>query len=88
MVFLAPNTLLYPLSTRKKFKKKISALNIMILQMVRNQYVRFSWHVEIQVSSKILQLELPKKTLILCNLPCFQEGLFWGSFGLNVALGV
>jgi hypothetical protein len=27
-------------------------------------------------------------TLILYNLPCFQEGLFWGNFGLNAASGV
>jgi hypothetical protein len=53
-----------------------STLNIMILQMVRNEYVRFSGHVDMQVSYKILQLEVPKKTPILQNLPCFQEGLF------------
>jgi hypothetical protein len=28
-------------------------------------------------------LKIPKKALILHNFPCFQEGLIWGSFGLN-----
>jgi hypothetical protein len=48
----------------------------MILQMVKNECVRFGEHVEVQVSYKILQLETPKKVPILHNLSCFQEGLF------------
>jgi hypothetical protein len=56
----------------------------MILQMVRNEYVRFSGHVEIQVSYKILQFKVPKDP-ILQNPPCFQEGLFCDNFGLDVA---
>jgi hypothetical protein len=60
----------------------------MVLQMVWNEFVRFGGHVNIQVSYKILRLEVLKKALVLHNLPCFQEGLFWGNFGLNAALGV
>jgi hypothetical protein len=33
-------------------------------------------HINIQVSYKILQLEVQKKALILHNPTCFQEGLF------------
>jgi hypothetical protein len=46
------------------------------LQTVWNECIRFGGHVNIQVSYKILQLEVPKKAPILHNLPCFQEGLF------------
>jgi hypothetical protein len=60
----------------------------MILQTIWNERVRFGGHVNIQVSYKILRLEVLKKALILHNLPCFQEGLFWGNFELNVASGV
>jgi hypothetical protein len=44
--------------------------------MVRNEYVRFVGHVEVQVSYKILRSEVLKKVPILHNLSCFQEGLF------------
>jgi hypothetical protein len=57
----------------------------MILQTVWNECVRFGGHVNIQVSHKILWLEVQKKASILHNLPCFQEGLFGGNFGLNTA---
>jgi hypothetical protein len=63
-------------------------MNLMILQTVWNECVRFDGHVNIQVSYKILHLKVLKKALILHNLPCFQEGLFRGNFGPNVALGV
>ena len=42
----------------------------------------------LQVSYKILQLEVRKKASILHNLPCFQNELFWGSFGLNTSIDV
>jgi hypothetical protein len=74
MVFLAPKTLMYPLSIGKK--TSFSTLNLMILQTVWNEYVRFGGHINIQVSYKILQLEIQKKASILHHLPCFQEGLF------------
>jgi hypothetical protein len=48
----------------------------MILQMVWNESVRFGGHINIQVSYKILWLEVQKKASIFHNLPCFQEGLF------------
>jgi hypothetical protein len=57
----------------------------MILQMVRNDCERFGGHIEIQVSYKILQLEIPKKAPILQN---FKRGYFDGSFGHKESLGV
>jgi hypothetical protein len=52
----------------------------MILQMVRNESVRFGRHIDIEVSYKILQLEIPKLILILFYSACFQKGLFGGNF--------
>jgi hypothetical protein len=51
-------------------------LNLMILQTVWNECERFGGRINIQVSDKILWLEVQKKTSILHNLPCFQDGLF------------
>jgi hypothetical protein len=42
----------------------------MILQMVRNECVKFSGHVDIEVNYKILQLDVLKKTPSLQNPPC------------------
>jgi hypothetical protein len=36
-----------------------STLKVMISQMVRNESVRFGRHIDIEVSYKILQLEVP-----------------------------
>jgi hypothetical protein len=58
-------------------------LNVMISQMVRNKSVRFGRHIDIEVSYKILQLEIPKLVLILHYLACFQKGLFGGNFEQN-----
>jgi hypothetical protein len=44
----------------------------MILQMVRNECVRFGGHVDIEFSYKILQLDLLKKAPILDTSPCFK----------------
>jgi hypothetical protein len=52
----------------------------MISQMVRNGRVRFGRHIDIEVSYKILRLEVPRLVLILHYLACFQKGLFGGSF--------
>jgi hypothetical protein len=49
-----------------------STLNVTISQMVRNESVRFGRHIDIQVSYKILRLEVPKNVPILQNPPCFQ----------------
>jgi hypothetical protein len=57
-----------------------STLNVMISQMVRNRRVRFGRHTDIEVSYKILQLEVPRLVPILHYLACFQKGLFGGSF--------
>jgi hypothetical protein len=58
--------------------------------MVRNESVIFGRHIYIEVSYKIIQLEVPKLVLILMEVPklvlilhylaCFQKGLFGGSF--------
>jgi hypothetical protein len=55
-------------------------LNVMISQMVRNESVRFGRHIDIEVSYKILQLEVPNLVPILHYPSCFQKGLFGGSF--------
>jgi hypothetical protein len=44
----------------------------MILQMVRNECVRFGGHMDIEVNYEILQLDVLKKTQILHNLSCFE----------------
>ena len=52
--------------------------------MIRNGCERVGGHVDIQVTYMILGLEVPKKALVLHNPPCFQKGLFWGNFRLNI----
>jgi hypothetical protein len=44
----------------------------MILQMVRNECIRLGGHVDIEVSYKILWLDVFKETLILYNLSYFE----------------
>jgi hypothetical protein len=62
-------------------KKTVSStLNVMISQMVRNESVRFGRHIDIQVSYKILRLEISKLIRILHYPASFQKGLFGGSF--------
>jgi hypothetical protein len=56
MVFLAFKSLLSPLAQGKK--TFLSTLNVMILQTVRNECVRFGGHVDIEVRYKILQLDV------------------------------
>jgi hypothetical protein len=57
-----------------------STLNVMISQMVRNESVIFGRHIDIEVSYKILQLEVPKLVPILHYPACFQKGMFGGNF--------
>jgi hypothetical protein len=59
MVFLAFKTLL-PLRLKVK-KTFLSTLNVTILQMVRNEFVRIDRHVDIEISYKILLLKVLKK---------------------------
>jgi hypothetical protein len=66
MVFLAPETLYFSGTVEKNF---FLTLNLMILQMVRNEYLRFGGHVGIQVSYKILQLEVLKNSPFLVTSP-------------------
>jgi hypothetical protein len=63
VIFLTPKDC-YPLWTRAK-KTFSSTLNVMISQMVRNENVRFGRHIDIEVSYKILWLEISKLVLIL-----------------------
>jgi hypothetical protein len=70
MVFLASKTLLSLLGHWKKTFS--STLNVMISQTVRNECLRFGRHVDIQVSYKILWLEVQKDNLILDTSPSFQ----------------
>jgi hypothetical protein len=70
MVFLAFKTLLSPLSAGEK--TFLSTLNVMILQMVRNERVRSGGYVDIEVRYKILRLDVLKKSQILHNLSCFE----------------
>jgi hypothetical protein len=44
----------------------------MILQTVRNECVRFGGHVDIEVSYKILELDVLKETQNLHNLSYFE----------------
>jgi hypothetical protein len=78
VVFLDPKRLLSPLGRSEKINS--STLNVTILQMVRNESVRFDKLIDIEVSYKILQLELLKLVLILHYLACFQKGLFGCNF--------
>jgi hypothetical protein len=67
MVFLVPETLLYLSSiVEKNFSL---TLNLMISQTVRNEYLRFDGHVGIQVSYKILWLEVLKDSPFLVTSP-------------------
>jgi hypothetical protein len=74
MVFLDSKRLLSPLGRGKKnFFFNFECYDS---QMVRNENVRFGRHIDIEVSYKILQLEVPKLVPILHYLACFQKGLF------------
>jgi hypothetical protein len=44
----------------------------MISQMVKNESVRFGGHIGIEVSYRILRLEVLKESPILDTSPCFQ----------------
>jgi hypothetical protein len=57
-----------------------STLKVMISQMVRNESVRFGRHIDIEVSYKILQLEVLKLVPILHYPAYFQKGLLGGNF--------
>jgi hypothetical protein len=56
VVFLAFKTLLSPLVVGEK--TFLSTLNVMILQTVKNECVRFGGHVDIEVRYKILRLDI------------------------------
>jgi hypothetical protein len=76
MFFWPPKLCGTPVPQSKKKKKTLPTLNLMILQTIWNECVRFGGREDIQISYKILQLEVPKKVPILHNPSCFQEGLY------------
>jgi hypothetical protein len=51
-------------------KNFLSNLNLMISQTVKNECARFGGCIDIEVSYKILQLEILNEALILLNSPC------------------
>jgi hypothetical protein len=53
-------------------KKNSLTLNLMILQTIRNECLRFGGHVGIKISYKILHLEVLKNSPFLVTSPCFQ----------------
>jgi hypothetical protein len=69
--FFRPSKLCCPLLAQGK-KTFFSTLNVMILQTVRNESVRFVGHVDIEVSYKILRLDVLKETPSLQNPPYFE----------------
>jgi hypothetical protein len=44
--------------------------------MIQNESIRFSRHIDIEISYKVLWLEVPKLVPILYYPACFQKGLF------------
>jgi hypothetical protein len=69
--FFWPSKVCCPYKVHRK-KTFLSTLNVMILQTVRNECVRFGGHVGIEVSNKILRLGVLKETPSLQNPPCFE----------------
>jgi hypothetical protein len=69
--FFWPSKLCCPLRPQGK-KTFLSTLNVMILQTVRNECVRFGGQVDIEVGYKSLQLDVLKETPILHNLSYFE----------------
>jgi hypothetical protein len=69
-------------------------MNIMILQTVRNECVRYGGHVDIEVSYKILRLNVLKETPICTiyhalNRDCFEAVLMKNTprtLGVNCAM--
>jgi hypothetical protein len=74
MVFWALKILLHSLGLREIFFS--STLNFTILQLVRNECVPFSGHVDIQVSYKTLYLKVSETARICLIRVAFKEGYF------------
>jgi hypothetical protein len=69
-LFFGPSKLCCPPLTWRK-KTFLSTLKIMISQTVRNKYIRFGGHADIEISYKSLQLKILNEALIFLNSPCF-----------------
>ena len=74
VVFWPPKLCFLPLAQEKKPFSSI--FNFMILQMVRNECVKFGRHTDRQVDYKILQLKIPNNAQTLHNPPCFLQELY------------
>jgi hypothetical protein len=72
VVFLDPKRLLSPFC--KGEKNFFSTLNVMIIQMVRNESVRFGRHIDIEVSYKILRLKYQNWFKICTIWLAFKRG--------------
>jgi hypothetical protein len=70
-LFFWPSILCCPLLAQGK-KTSLSTLNVMNSLTVRNECARFGGHVDIEVSYKLLRLEILNVALIFINSPCFQ----------------
>jgi hypothetical protein len=70
MVFLDSKTLMSTLDIGEKTFSL--TLNVTIFQTIKNDCVRFGGHVDIEVSYKILLLEVLKNNPILHYSPCLQ----------------
>jgi hypothetical protein len=71
--FSPPKTFRYAMSRWKK--ALLSTLNVMILQIIKNECVKSSGDINIQISYKILLLEVLRKVPILHSPPYFKEEL-------------
>jgi hypothetical protein len=61
----------------EKKKNYSSTLNVMTLQMSKNECIRYGGHINIQVIYKISKLEIPKKAPILYTIHLvFKKGCF------------
>jgi hypothetical protein len=78
VVFVDPKRLLSPLGKGEEIF--FFNLNIMISQMVRNGSVRFGRHIDIEVSYKILRLEVPKMVPNFTLFGLLSKGAVWRQF--------
>jgi hypothetical protein len=74
MVFW-PSKLCCPLRVHGK-KTFLSTLNVMILQIVRNECVRFGGQVNIKVSYKVLRLDVLKRLQFCTNYLAWNRSCF------------
>jgi hypothetical protein len=74
MVILAPRTLLYPLSTGEK--TFFSTMNLMILQTVWNECVRFGGHITYKLVTRSYGWKYKRKPQFYTICLAFKWGCF------------